>query len=136
MDKPTWLFANNFMFYFCILPNFKPVIIGSRSCKAHTTKSDWVINMVHVGPTLKIIVRKWFRTSKDVYWRAIAFFQIRRSWKSWGHRFFFFFLWKILGSQLEINKKLLGGYNILLQFWGGVIQFFFIKHGGHKILPR
>ena len=27
-----------------------------------------------------------------------------------------FLRWKILGSQLEINKKLLGGYNILLKF--------------------
>ena len=28
LDKPTWLFANNFMFYFFILSNFKPVITG------------------------------------------------------------------------------------------------------------
>ena len=28
----------------------------------------------------------------------------------------FFFLWKLLGSQFEINKKLLGGYNILQKF--------------------
>ena len=108
--------------------------------------------MVHVGPTLKIIVRRWFWTSKDVYWGAIyVFFQIRRSWKSWGGTDLF--LWKILESQLEINKRLLGGYNnillkvvlsdnphanyqryaqwelsywfmITLQFRGGVIQFF------------
>ena len=107
----------------------------ARSCKAHTTKSDWVINIVHVGPTLKIIVRRWFWTSIDVYWGAIVFSQIRRSWKSWGSQIVFF-LWKILGSQLKINKKLLGGYNILLQFWGGAIQFLIIKDGGNKILPR
>ena len=29
---------------------------------------------------------------------------------------FFFFLLKILGYQLEMNKKLLGDYNILLKF--------------------
>ena len=68
--------------------------------------------MVHVWPTLKIIVRRWFWTSKDVYWGAIDFFQIRRSWKSWGSQIFFSV--KNIGSQLEINKILLGGYNILL----------------------
>ena len=45
--------------------------------------------MVHVWPALKIIVRRWFWTSKDVYWGAIVFFQIRRSWKSWGSQIFF-----------------------------------------------
>ena len=34
MDKPTLLFANNFMYYFFILSNFKPVIIG------HTWQED------------------------------------------------------------------------------------------------
>ena len=79
----------------------------ARRCKAHTTKSDWVLYMVHVGhtPKIKIIVRRWFWTSTDVYWGAIVFIQIRRSWKGWG--FTVFFLWKILGSQLEINKILL-----------------------------
>ena len=37
----------------------------------------------------EIIVRRWFWTSKDVYWGAIVFFQIRRSWKSWGSHIFF-----------------------------------------------
>ena len=55
-------------------------------------------------------MQRWFWTTKDVYWEAIIFFQIGGSWKSWCHRFFFF-LWKILGSQLEKKKKrLLGGY--------------------------
>ena len=38
---------------------------------------------------IKIIVRMWFWTSKGVYWGAIVFFQIRRSWKSWGSQIFF-----------------------------------------------
>ena len=41
------------------------------------------------------------------------FFQIRGSWKSWGSQIFFC---EKYWGQLEINKKLLGGHNLLLKF--------------------
>ena len=91
------------MFYFFILLNFKPVIIGhtwqeiARRIPLNLFEYyTGVLYMVHVGPTLKIIVRRGFWTSKDIYWGAIVFFQItriRRSWKSWGPQIFFVSTW-------------------------------------------
>ena len=120
--------------------------------------------MVHVWPAMKIIVRRWFWTSKDIYSGAIVFFQIRRSWKSWGHRFFFcekywvstwskqdiigwlqYFTefvfvcvqWQPpckLSTLRSMGVALLVYDNTTVPRWGHTI--FDIKYGGHKILPR
>ena len=96
---------------------------------------------------------------------AIVFFQIRRSWKSWGSQIFFFV--KNIGVSTWNKQEIIGwlqyfteicvqwqppcklsmlrsmGVALLvydklttLQFRGGVIQFSIIKYDGHNILPR
>ena len=58
-----------------------------------------------------------FEHSKMFIEGAVVFYQIRRSWKSWGHRFFFCEKYRGLNlKNKQENKKLLSGYNILLKF--------------------
>ena len=91
----------------------------ARSCKAHTTKTvtfiKYLLRIIYGTCTLEIIVRRWFWTSKDVYWGGYNFLSNRGHEKAGGHNSF---LWKIFWSQLsEINKRLLGGYKFHWNLW-------------------
>ena len=157
------------MFYFFNLSNFKPVIIGhmwqevARRIPLNLIEY-YIWYMVHIGSTLKIIVRRWFWTSKDVYWGTIVSFQItwiRGSWKSWGPQIFFcekywvstWYKQEIIGWlqyfteicvqwQSPCKLSTLRSLGVALLVYDntavprGIIKFLIIKYGGHKILPR
>ena len=92
LDKPTWLFASNFMFYF-----FTFVEIS---------------NQLFIG-------HEWQEVARRIPLNLIEYGTCRAYAENycaqWGLYYWFM---------------------ITLQFRWRVIQFFIIKCGGHKILPR
>ena len=151
------------MFYFFILSNFKPVIIG------HT----WQEGARRI-PLNLIEYYIWYMCAENNCAQVVLnkqrcllsgyFFQIRGSWKSWGHRFFSvrnvevstwnkqeiigwlqYFTEICVHWQAPCKLSTLRSMGVALLVSDNtavsrgchyVIQFLIIKYGGHKILPR
>ena len=102
--KPTWLFANNFMFYFFILSNFKPVIIG------HTWQQ-----VARRIPLNLIEYYIWYMLQYFieicVQWQPHANYQ---RYAHWGLHYWFMITLQFRGSQ-NIAEVPLGIYEPLFQ---------------------
>ena len=104
------------MFYFFILSNFKSVIIG------HTWQEvarRIPLNLIEYRAYAENNCAEMILNKQRYYLRGYRFLsnnmnkEVMEKRKSWGPQMFSV---KNIGSRLETNKKLLGGYNILLKF--------------------
>ena len=150
------------MFYFFILSNFKPAITGHTwqegARRIPLNLIEYYIWYMYAENNCAEVVLNKQRCLLRGY-----FFQIRRSWKSGGHRFVFVCVCvKNIGVSTWNKQEIIGWlylcsmtipnphanyqryaqwglhywFMITLQFRGGVIQILIIKYRGHKILPR